>query len=179
MMSLKIARPILITTLLLTGCKKQGPPDELAAENAHPHVEVQQTAVPSTAEAVLAMKAQFARVHFETDSSKLDATGQQALATNVAIMQKHPSLQVEIQGHADERGTSDYNLALGDRRANAVRKYMIAQGLAPTRVTVITYGEERPVVPGTGDFAWSQNRRAEFRILARSESDALVAGTAE
>lgn len=171
--------PVLALTLALAaGCKKQAPPTELAAENS---LAVPPTAIDagSTAAAVAKMREQFARVHFEYDSSKLDAGGKQALSANVAIMQKHPSLQVEIQGHADERGTNDYNLALGDRRAHAVRTYMIAQGLAPSRVTVITYGEERPVVMGRGEHAWSQNRRAEFRILSAGSASGLVAGTAE
>ena len=161
---------------LLAGCKKPAPPTETV--EAPPPPPPPAPVVDTTAVAVKKMHEQFARVHFETDSDALDEESQAALTANVAIMQEHPSIAVEVQGHADERGTSDYNIALGDRRANAVRTYMIAQGLAPARVTVISYGEERPVAAGSGEGSWSKNRRAEFKITSSEVGD-VVTGTVE
>jgi len=118
-------------------------------------------AVPA---AVKELAANFSKVYFEFDSATLTGAAQQALGANVTIMMGASDVKVEIQGHADERGTTDYNLSLGQKRADAVRKYMVAGGVSPTRVTTISYGEERPVDPSTTEVAWSKNRRAEFRI---------------
>lgn len=162
---------------LVAGCKKPAPVEEAVEAPAPPPPPAVDE--EATAAAVKKMHEQFARVHFETDSDALDAESQEALTSNVAIMQEHPTIAVQVQGHADERGTSDYNIALGDRRANAVRTYMVAQGLAPARVTVISYGEERPVSEGSGEGSWSQNRRAEFKITSSGVEDDLVTGTVE
>ena len=84
-------------------------------------------------------------------------------------------MKVEIQGHADERGTTEYNLALGQKRAAAVRQFLLAEGVAPSRLSTISYGEEKPRAAGESETAWAQNRRAEFRITW--SGDALVQGT--
>ena len=87
-----------------------------------------------------------------------------AITDNVKIMQAHNDVKLQIQGHADERGTTDYNLALGQRRADAIKNHMINQGVAPSRLAVVSYGEEKPLDPGSNERAWAQNRRAEFII---------------
>ena len=114
-------------------------------------------------------------MHFALDSYSLDEPSQAALLANVKIMQVHPDISVEVQGHADERGTTDYNLALGDRRAAAVQKFMVRSGVAKARIATVSYGEEVPRAHGSDETAWSENRRAEFRILTSDTSD--VAGT--
>jgi peptidoglycan-associated lipoprotein len=110
------------------------------------------------------MAKNFKRVFFELDQVGLDPSSKSALDENVRIMTEHPDIKVELQGHADERGTTDYNLALGQRRANAVRKYMVSTGVGSSRLKVVSYGEERPLSSGSNENAWSKNRRAEFVI---------------
>jgi peptidoglycan-associated lipoprotein len=115
--------------------------------------------------AVDALLANFGRVHFDTDSSRLGPDAQDALAANAAILVEHPGLRVEVEGHADERGTIDYNLALGQRRAAAVVDWLVARGVPPGRLRVTTYGEERPLDRRPVEVAWAENRRAEFRVV--------------
>jgi len=117
-----------------------------------------------TPEHVATIVANFSRVYFDFDSSELAPEAKAALDANVALLQKYPDVKVQIQGHADERGTTEYNMALGDRRANEVKTYLANQGVAPSRLTLISYGEEMPLDNGGGERAWSVNRRAEFVV---------------
>ena len=100
------------------------------------------------------------RVFFGTDLYSLDDKARQTLDGQAAWLAAHPSVPVTIEGHCDERGTREYNLALGDRRANAVKDYLEAKGISPSRMTTISYGKERPVALGSNEEAWAQNRRA-------------------
>ncbi len=100
------------------------------------------------------------RVFFETDSSQLTSDGQVTLGRQAAWLTQYAQYAIQIEGHADERGTREYNLALGARRAAATRDYLIARGIAPTRLDVISYGKERPVATCNDITCWSQNRRA-------------------
>jgi peptidoglycan-associated lipoprotein len=99
------------------------------------------------------------RVRFELDRYDLSPEAQATLRQQAALLQNYPQFVVTIEGHADERGTREYNLALGERRADAVRNYLTALGVAPDRVTVISYGKERPECPEASEGCWSQNRR--------------------
>jgi peptidoglycan-associated lipoprotein len=101
-----------------------------------------------------------ARVLFDYDSSVLDPDATQILDRQAAWLRQYPDIIVTIEGHADERGTREYNLALGDRRANAVKNYLVALGISADRVLTISYGEERPENPAHDEAAWAQNRRA-------------------
>ena len=159
----------LALALSVTACKKQPPPDDALSIGATPAVE----APPSVnaPASVRAMAQNFQRVHFEFDSSTLGQEAKDALAANVEIMRNNPDLRVEVQGHCDERGTTEYNIALGDRRAAAVRDYMTRLGVSPSRLEAVSYGEERPLDYNRTEVAWSQNRRAEFRITWGSEED--------
>jgi peptidoglycan-associated lipoprotein len=100
------------------------------------------------------------RVLFGYDSSVLDPVATQTLDRQAAWLRQYGDVIVTIEGHADERGTREYNLALGDRRANAVKNYLVALGISSDRVLTISYGEERPEDPAHNDAAWAQNRRA-------------------
>jgi peptidoglycan-associated lipoprotein len=100
------------------------------------------------------------RVLFDYDSVVLNAEATRVLDGQAAWLQQYPDVVVTIEGHADERGTREYNLALGDRRANAVRNYLMALGIDQERILTISYGEERPADPGNHEAAWAQNRRA-------------------
>ncbi len=99
------------------------------------------------------------RVFFAYDRYDLDGEAQSALQRQAAWMNKHPQTTVIIEGHADERGTREYNLALGERRANSVKEYLVGLGVNPARVDTISYGKERPVALGHDESAWAQNRR--------------------
>jgi peptidoglycan-associated lipoprotein len=99
-------------------------------------------------------------VHFATDSSDLDGDATATLTKQAAWLQKFPNIRVTIEGHCDERGTREYNLALGDRRANSAKNFLINAGVPAARISVISYGKERPVATGSDEEAWAQNRRA-------------------
>ena len=100
------------------------------------------------------------RILFETDSYSVDADDRAILDAQAAWLQRNPTVRVTIEGHADERGTREYNLALGDRRANAAKNYLAARGISSARMSVISWGKERPVAQGSDESAWAQNRRA-------------------
>ena len=102
----------------------------------------------------------YTRVFFEFDSASLNREARNALDNNVACYQRL-SGQVRVSGHADERGTTDYNLALGQRRAQTVKTHLTGQGVAPGRISTVSYGEEKPLERGSTESAWAQNRRAE------------------
>lgn len=104
------------------------------------------------------------KVFFEFDKSRLTDEARATLQENSAWLRAHPDITVQIEGHCDERGTIEYNLALGERRAFSVRNYLASLGIDPARLFSISYGEERPGVLGHDDEAWAQNRRAEFKI---------------
>ena len=110
------------------------------------------------------------RVHFDYDESRIRSDAEQVLRSKLDVMRANPGVALEITGHADERGSIEYNLALGLRRANAVREYMIGFGIDPSRLTTETAGEDQPLVMGSNESAWAQNRRAEFRILRGGEN---------
>jgi peptidoglycan-associated lipoprotein len=99
------------------------------------------------------------RVFFEYDSSLLTADAQRTLQRQAVWLRRGGPTALTIEGHADERGTREYNLALGDRRANAVREFLITQGVPPDRLRTLSYGKERPQVAGHDEAAWAQNRR--------------------
>ncbi len=99
------------------------------------------------------------RVFFDTDKSDLPATARNTLERQAAWLQKYPNYTISVEGHCDERGTREYNLALGERRATAVKNYLVALGVDPNRIATISYGKERPEALGSNDAAWSQNRR--------------------
>lgn len=100
------------------------------------------------------------RVFFGFDSSVVTSEGQRVLERQAAWLKQYPSIDVTIEGHADERGTREYNLALGERRANAAKKYLVSLGVDSSRISTVSYGKERPAVLGSTEEAWAQNRRA-------------------
>ena len=100
------------------------------------------------------------RVFFATNKSTLTTASRDTLRKQAAFMRKKKNLTFAIEGHADERGTREYNLALGERRANAVKDYLMTYGISGNRLSVISYGKERPVNSGSNPLAWSQNRRS-------------------
>lgn len=109
-------------------------------------------------------------IHFDYNVASIRPADQGVLDRKAAIMQANPALRLRISGHADERGSDEYNLALGNRRAAAAQRYLVNRGIDATRMDVISFGEERPVAMGSDESAWAQNRRAEFEVTAGGDN---------
>ena len=159
--------PIVFSLLLGFACKKKPTPAAPVVEE--PVVEepvVKEPEKPSPKiEVVERLTANFQRVYFDLDQSILNEESKKALDDNITIMQTETALKIEIQGHADERGTTEYNVSLGQQRAERVSQYFTMQGIAPSRIRVVSYGEEEPQISGNHEEAWSKNRRCEFIII--------------
>ena len=110
------------------------------------------------------------RVFFDFDKSTLTAKAQETLNKQAAWLSRAQGATILIEGHCDERGTREYNLALGERRATAVKDYLISKGVAASRIKTISYGKERPAVLGSNEWAWSQNRRGVTTITGGAKS---------
>jgi len=140
--------------LVLGGCATK----EKAAETAPPPATTQtSTIVPGSAEDLRVNVGD--TVHFDYDKSDLHDADRTTLQRQAAWLQKYPAVRVQIQGNCDERGTREYNLALGARRASAVKDYLVSLGVSPDRVETISYGKERPICTESTEDCWAQNRR--------------------
>jgi peptidoglycan-associated lipoprotein len=104
---------------------------------------------------------------FELDSAEVSPAGQATLQADAAVMKKFPAWQITIEGHCDERGTAEYNLALGERRAVAAKNYLVSLGIPADKLRIVSYGKEFPFDAGHDDAAWQKNRRAHFVITAK------------
>jgi len=109
----------------------------------------------------------FRPAFFPLDSADLDDPGRAVVTGNAELLKKYPTWVITIEGHCDERGTPEYNLALGERRAVAVKTYLVSLGISPDRLRTVSYGKEFPFDPGHDDAAWSKNRRAHFVITSK------------
>ncbi len=167
---------------LALACARQAAPPAAQAVAAPPAALA--PPVPAASEvaapgpvAIAELVKNFQRVHFEHDSTELTPATREALSANVELMRALPRVVVEVEGHCDESGATEYNIALGERRATAIRRFMEAAGVEAGRITTVSYGEERPRAEGSGAHAWAENRRAEFRVVER---DAMaVRGTVD
>jgi peptidoglycan-associated lipoprotein len=115
-------------------------------------------------------------VNFDYDSAALTPAAKAILDQDAAIVQRNSGVRIEVQGHCDERGTTEYNLALGQRRADVVVRYLTGKGIASSRIKSVSYGEERPLSGGADEGSWSQNRRAE--LVVKEAGGATVNGSA-
>lgn len=106
------------------------------------------------------------RVYFDLDSHDVRADAEPILSAQASWLKQYPSVRVRIEGNADERGTREYNLALGARRANAVRDFLVGQGIGSDRIATISFGKEQPIDPGTGEEAWQKNRNGHTAIVS-------------
>ena len=106
-------------------------------------------------------------VFYELDSAEMSAEAQAALAKNAEVLKKNATWVVSIEGHCDERGTAEYNLALGERRALSARSYLVSLGISPDRLRTVSYGKEFPFDPDHTEAAWAKNRRAHFVVTAK------------
>ncbi len=105
-------------------------------------------------------------IHFDYDQDAIKPEDVPVLDSKAAILKANPAVRIRISGHADDRGSDEYNLVLGNKRALAAKRYLESKGVAGTRIEVTSFGEERPVDPAANESAWAKNRRAEFEILA-------------
>ena len=165
--SLKISAITLVSAALLStvGCATKPKNSEfVVAPMAVPGNAAYQTGplVNNSAEVQAAAQNVRSIVRFPFDSSEIDAEAASILNEQVAFLASHPDARVLVAGHTDERGSREYNHALGERRAQAVRNYLASQGVTDARVETISYGEDRPVAAGTDEASHTQNRRAEL-----------------
>ncbi len=187
-----IAVPVLLT--FLYGCPKKKPatpaadlpvetttvppptttPPEEVQQPAAPNVDDQPEVDPLSSEDLQVVNEELRRrgfspdVYFDYDESTLSDDTRDKLARNADLLKSNPQFSMTLEGHADERGTNEYNLALGERRAAAVRDYLGSLGISGDRMRTISYGEERPVCTQNEESCWSQNRRAHMIITGRS-----------
>ncbi|MCG2839797.1 peptidoglycan-associated lipoprotein Pal [Sandaracinobacter sp. RS1-74] len=144
------------------------PPAEAPIDQAGtvpPPEQVGSSALPGS-QAALIEAAGSDTILFPFDSYGLDETARQILGAQAEWIARNPGVRVLIEGHADERGTREYNLALGERRANAAKNFLAAQGVGADRMSIISYGKERPAVDGSNEEAWARNRRAVTVVVA-------------
>jgi peptidoglycan-associated lipoprotein len=106
-------------------------------------------------------------IYFDYDKYEIRREDEEILKENAAFLKKNPKMKIQIEGHCDERGTSEYNIALGERRANHTKKYLVSLGIASDRISTISYGEERPLDPSNNEKAWAKNRRAHIVVLSK------------
>ena len=183
-MKLRIGVVLSLAVVTLAACGRSAPPAGPAPAAAAPATgnNADRARADSIAAAELArrqaeereLRAQIARaqevltnvVYFEYDSFNLDADAESRLRTKAAILRANPAVELRVEGHADERGSTEYNIALGQRRAEAVRTFLSGYGVPTSRVSTISYGKERPAVEGSTEEAWARNRRAEFAVTA-------------
>jgi peptidoglycan-associated lipoprotein len=155
-----LASAALLSLVLLSACQsKDGSPGDgevASTDNQSPISDPAQEPLPPFNGELVRVGD---RVHFELDRYDLSPEAEATLQKQAALLQLYPQTVITIEGHADERGTREYNLALGERRASAVRNYLAALGVSPDRVSVISYGKERPQCPDASEGCWSQNRR--------------------
>ena len=158
------------SALALSACAKKAPeslpPDPVDTSTPTP------TVTPTPSGPIEGSGAHFRQVmagqdtiYFDTDKYDIDAEDQQALRQQAQYLQQYPNVRATVEGHADERGTREYNLALGERRANAAKTYLVSLGVPANRVTTVSYGKERPVALGSNEQAWARNRRAVTIVL--------------
>lgn len=171
MTSATLVRTALIGVVWMSACKKNTEVEDVTSTALDPAPRAT-GAVPD--DVVETLISRFSRVAFDTDSSTLTPESRTLLADNAALLKRWPQVRVVIEGHADERGTTEYNVALGGRRAATVARALREQGVAKNQVETVSYGEERPLDAAHGESAWSVNRRVEFLVISGAE---IVAGT--
>ena len=165
----KIALAVTVAGVLaLAACKKE-PPAELPPA---PQSTATPAPTPPPSGPIPGTQAHFAQamsgrdtIYFDTDMFNIDGEDQAALRQQASYLQQYPNIRATIEGHADERGTREYNIALGERRANAAKNYLVSLGVPAERLTVVSYGKERPVAIGSNEQAWARNRRAVTIVL--------------
>lgn len=177
---------LLAASAVTAGCGGKKPPEEPAPQAAPPAQEPTPPPVDQSAERDRLERERMAReaaeraravsadlaamINFEYDQAAVRSADEATLDRKAAILQANPNVRVTISGHADERGSDEYNLALGNRRAGAAKRYLQNKGIDGSRLDVVSYGEERPLNPGHDEAAYAQNRRDEFQVTAGGDN---------
>ncbi|SHJ49327.1 peptidoglycan-associated lipoprotein [Malonomonas rubra DSM 5091] len=179
-LSTRLLVMLFVLTLLAAGCAKKPVAEEAVVEET-PQVSVVEEQQPvavveesvnempsssssSTMSAAEKAAAGLMRVYFDFDQYLLTDVAKDTLANNAKLLKAAPGVMVKIEGHCDERGSDEYNLALGEKRALATKNYLVSLGVSASRLSVISYGEEMPLDPAKTETAWAKNRRAEFKV---------------
>src|SRR5262249_51844902 len=149
------------------GQKSPAPPEPVKEPTIVPPEPVKEDSIASASLDDLNRNSPLKPIFFAYDSAEIDATAQSTLDADAGVLKQYPSWTITIEGHCDERGTAEYNLALGERRAVAARTYLVSLGIPADRLRTVSYGKEFPFDPGHDDAAWSKNRRAHFVITAK------------
>ena len=160
-MNNKLFTAIALASALALGACKSTAPKELPPEpTAPPPTETATGPVPGSQADFVAKMAGRDVIYFDTDQYNIDSEDAAALQGQAQWLLQYPNKRATIEGHCDERGTRDYNLALGERRANAAKNYLVSLGVDANRLSTVSYGKERPVAMGSDEGSWAQNRRA-------------------
>lgn len=180
-LSARLLVMLFVLTLLVAGCTKKpvedeaamGETTEVAVVEEQPAAVVEEqvdeaaaarAAAREAAEAAEAAASGLLRIYFDFDQYVLTDSAKDQLTINADLLKAAPAVKVKVEGHCDERGSDEYNLALGEKRALATKNYLVSLGVAASRLSVISYGEEMPLDPATTEAAWAKNRRAEFKV---------------
>jgi peptidoglycan-associated lipoprotein len=165
-----VARPTTpppVTNPSTTATRPPAPPEPVTEPQPVPAEPIAGDTLASKDIDALNRDSPFQPVFYGYDQADVDAAGQQALNANAEMMKKYPTWVITIEGHSDERGTAEYNLALGERRALASRNYLVSLGIPADRLRTVSYGKEFPFDPGHDESAWSKNRRAHFVVTSK------------
>lgn len=159
---------VVVSSLALTGCPKKPQVDTTGDGTTGSSTgSVTDTNVNGANDSDSGNAMGMQTIHFPYDSFEIVGENKEALKNNIEILKANPTVNVQIEGHCDERGGSQYNLALGEKRANAVKSQVTAGGIGASRVTIISMGKEHPIVQGSGEDVWAKNRRANFVITSK------------
>lgn len=172
MKSATLAASVLALAVVVTGCKaKTNAKDAKPVAEPKPQISLDESVADAVRNGLPdpAERLSLATVYFELDQATLTEEAKAALAQNAQVLTGHPDVTVRIEGHCDERGSTQYNLGLGERRANAVREYLAGLGVTTARMEIVSYGEERAAVAAHGEEAWAKNRRAELLVTKGAE----------
>ena len=150
-----------------TASRPPAPPEPVPEPAPVPPVPVTDDAIGSRSLDDINRDSPLKPVFFGLDQNDVDGAGQQVLQSNADVLKKYGTWQVTIEGHCDERGTAEYNLALGERRAVAARTYLVSLGISADRIKTVSYGKEFPFDPAHTEAAWAKNRRAHFVVTAK------------
>jgi peptidoglycan-associated lipoprotein len=144
--------------------------DSINAANARAAEEAAAARRAAEAAAAAARSAVTAMIHFDYNESAIRSDARSTLDSKLPVLNANPGIRIRIAGHADERGSDEYNVALGQRRAAAAKRYLTDRGVADGRIDIVSFGEDRPLAMGSDESAWAQNRRAEFEITSGGEN---------
>jgi len=174
-LTIVLALGFALTLTTITGCagKKKPPEQQRTIERAPqqqrpaPTPRIQEPPRKVEEKVTVPASLRFETIYFDFDKSNIRSDQRTAINRNAELMSKYNTIRIRIEGHCDERGTNEYNLALGERRAESAKRYLVDFGISSSKITTISYGEERPVDSGHNETAWAKNRRCEFIITSR------------